>query len=380
MQMINSLYIHVPFCLKKCIYCDFFSVPYDRTLAMDYIASVLKELELRREIAGILRTVYIGGGTPTTVPTLALVRLLKTLRKVFVIAEDAELTIESNPGSVTTETLRALSELGINRLSMGVQSFNDEELTLLGRIHNVAQTLKSTAAARYAGFTNLSIDLIYGIPGQTPQSWTQTVSAAIEISPEHISAYELTPEINTPLHKLLLAHKLQKPDEDTILGMYSHAIDEFGEAGYSHYEISNFSKPGFQCKHNLNYWDRGQYLGIGAGAHSFVGHKRIINTGNIRQYMKLLSQGSLPEEEILQLSRMDAVKESLFLGLRKIEGLDICDFRENLGIDLLKITGRLVHEGLLTSDGVHLRLTRKGIVVSNAVITELFTLLEPHGP
>jgi oxygen-independent coproporphyrinogen-3 oxidase len=374
--MINSLYIHIPFCVKKCIYCDFLSVPYDEALAMGYINAVLKELELRKDSAGTLKTLYIGGGTPTTIPTLPLIRLLRTLRNVFGITPDAELTIEANPGTVTREMISALSESGINRLSMGVQSFNDKELKLLGRIHDFSEALKSIAAARHAGITNLSIDLIYGIPGQTLQSWAQTVSTAMEISPEHISAYELTPEKDTPLHEHISTGKLEKPNEETILGMYSHAMDRFTEAGYSHYEISNFAKPGFPCKHNLNYWNRGQYLALGAGAHSFVGNKRIRNTGDIRKYMALVSQGNLPEEDVLEISPVDALKESIFLGLRKTEGLDIREFREHLDIDLMKISEQLIRDRLLISDGTHLRLTRKGIVVSNTVITELFTLLE----
>lgn len=374
--MINSLYVHIPFCMKKCIYCDFLSVAYDEALAMDYINAVLKELELRRDTGEVLKTVYIGGGTPTTIPTPALIRLLKTIRDVFGITPDAELTIEANPGTVTREMLSALSGSGITRLSMGVQSFNDKELKLLGRIHDFSEALKSIAAARHAGITNLSMDLIYGIPGQTLQSWTQTVSKAIEISPQHISSYELTPEKDTPLHELISTGNLEKPDEDTIIMMYSYATDRLGEAGYSHYEISNYAKPGFQCIHNLNYWNRGQYLGIGAGAHSFIADRRIRNTGDIRTYMEQVTQGDLPEAEVIEISCEDAIKESIFLGLRKTEGLDINEFREDLNVDILKISDRLIQEGLLTSDGTHVTLTRKGIVVSNTVITELFSLLE----
>jgi oxygen-independent coproporphyrinogen-3 oxidase len=373
--MINSLYIHIPFCIKKCIYCDFLSVPYDEALAMGYINAVLHELELRRDSVGVLKTVYIGGGTPTIIPAPALTRILTTIRDIFGAIPDAEFTIEANPGTVTTEMIRTLSESGINRLSIGVQSFNDNELKLLGRIHDFSVALKSIAAARHAGITNLSIDLIYGIPGQTLEGWAHTVLTAMEISPEHISAYELTPEKNTTLHELISTGRLEKPDEETILGMYAYAIERFAEAGYSHYEISNFAKPGFQCRHNLNYWNRGQYLGIGTGAHSFLRDKRIRNTGDIRTYMELVSRGDLPEAEVLEISCEDAIKESIFLGLRKTEGLDIREFREELDIDLLKISDRLINEGLLTSDGTHLGLTRKGIVVSNAVITQLFTLL-----
>lgn len=374
--MLDSLYIHIPFCMKKCIYCDFLSVPYDKDLALDYINTMLKELELRRNSAGVLETVYVGGGTPTTVPTLALIRLLKTIRDIFGITPDAESTIEANPGTVTAEKIRALSEAGINRLSIGVQSFNNKELELLGRIHDFSGALQSIAAARHAGITNLSIDLIYGIPGQTLQSWAHTVLTAIEISPEHISAYELTPEKDTPLQEHISTGRLEKPDEETILMMYAHAMDRFSEAGYGHYEISNFSKPGFRCRHNLNYWNRGQYLGAGAGAHSFIGDRRIRNTGDVKEYLELVSQGNFPFAEVLEISCENAIKEFIFLGLRKTEGLDIREFRDDLGIDLLKISNRLMNEGLLISNGTHLRLTRKGIFVSNTVITELFSLLD----
>lgn len=374
--MVNCLYIHIPFCVKKCIYCDFLSVPYDEALAMRYITAVLKELELRRDTAETLNTVYIGGGTPTTIPTLALIRLLKNIKDSFEITKDVEITIEANPGTISKEIVKALFESDVNRFSIGAQSFDDDELKLLGRIHNFSDALKSIAAARYAGITNISLDLIYGIPGQTLASWARTVSKAIEISPEHISAYELTPEKGTPLYESIEAGNLTKPDEETIIEMYYHAVGKFSEAGYSQYEISNFAKPGFECRHNLNYWNRGQYIGIGAGAHSFIGDRRIKNTGDIHRYIEVVNSGNLPVEDFVEISCNDAIKESIFLGLRKTEGLNINEFNKDLGIDIVKASEKLINEGLLATDGEHLGLTRKGIVVSNMVITGLFDALE----
>lgn len=368
----NSLYVHIPFCVRKCIYCDFLSVPYDEALAAGYMTALLRELELRRHQAGTLQTVYIGGGTPTTMPTPALVGLLGKIMDSFGMARDAEVTIEANPGTIDKEKVEALCDAGINRFSIGVQSFENDELKLLGRIHSFEDSLRALAASRYAGVANTSIDLIYGIPGQTFEGWSRAVTMAVELSPEHISAYELTPEKNTPLYELILQKRVEKPDEESIVKMYYSTIDKLNDAGYHHYEISNFARPGFECRHNLNYWNRGEYIGIGAGAHSFIDNERIRNTGDIDKYIRTLQQDSLPVEESIVIAREDAVKEAVFLGLRKTEGLDIREFIEDLSIDMVKAAKELLAEGLLHSDGKRLRLTRKGIVISNAVITQLF--------
>lgn len=373
--MVNYLYIHIPFCITKCIYCDFFSVPYDEGLALRYIGSVIKELDFRRDSLNDLKTVYIGGGTPTVIPTLALIRLLKKIRDSFTLAPDAEVTVEANPGTINREKVKALSDSGMNRLSIGVQSFDDKELKFLGRIHTFADALKAIAAVREAAIRNLSIDLIYGIPGQTLEAWTHNVAKASELSPEHISAYELTPEKGTPLYGFISRKEIEKPDEETIIQMYYRAVDTFTEAGYRHYEISNFAKPGFECRHNLNYWDRGEYVGLGAGAHSFIGDRRIRNVGNVGKYIEMTDGGALPVDESIEVSGEDAIKEFIFLGLRKTEGLDIRMFKEDLAIDVLEASEELIEEGLLESDGVHVKLTRKGIVVSNAVIRKLFEKL-----
>ncbi|HET6515839.1 MAG TPA: radical SAM family heme chaperone HemW [Thermodesulfovibrionales bacterium] len=374
--MTNALYIHVPFCVKKCIYCDFLSVPYDEDLALEYIAAVSRELDLRKERVGELRTIYIGGGTPTTLPAPALARLLRKIQESFRIAPHAEVTIEANPGTIDEEKIGALCDAGINRLSVGAQAFNDRDLRLLGRIHSGEDVINALGAARYSKVGNISIDLIYGIPGQTMEGWSHAIATAVELSPEHISAYELTPEKGTPLHGLIEQGRLKKPDEETIIDMYCLAIDAFCNAGFGHYEISNFARPGFECRHNLNYWDRGHYLGVGPGAHSFIGGRRTRNTADIGKYLETLARDDLAIEEDVEISCEEAIKEYIFLGLRKTEGLNIREFGENLGIDIVTASEPLVRDGLLLSDGSHVRLTRRGIVLSNTVITELFERLE----
>jgi oxygen-independent coproporphyrinogen-3 oxidase len=370
--LVQSLYIHIPFCIKKCIYCDFFSVPYDEGLALLYGDALVHELALRKVDAGKLSTVYLGGGTPTTLPLPTLIRLFKSIRETFALAADAEITIEANPGTVDREKVRTLSGMGVNRFSLGVQSFDDNTLKLLGRVHRFEDVLRSVAAVRDSPIENFSMDLIYGIPGQTLDEWRRTVNTAIEFAPQHISAYELTPEKGTPLFEKIAKGELAKPDEEIIIEMYYHAIDRFGEATYRHYEISNFAIPGFACRHNLNYWNRGEYIGAGAAAHSFIGDRRIRNTENLKKYMDDLSAGRLPIEESTEISCEDAIKEFIFLGLRKTDGLDVRMFREDLGIDILKASEELIEEGLLVSDGEHVRVTRKGLVISNTVIAKLF--------
>ncbi|HXX56862.1 MAG TPA: radical SAM family heme chaperone HemW [Thermodesulfovibrionales bacterium] len=374
--MINSLYIHIPFCIRKCIYCDFFSVPFDETLALDYMNAVLRELALRRDIAGELKTIYIGGGTPTVLPTQSLMRLLGTLKDSYTISRDAEITLEVNPGTIDGEKAQMLSGSGINRCSIGVQSFDDGELKLLGRIHNVADIVNAVEAVRNSGIGNLSLDLIYGIPGQIEDRWERNLAKAIELVPEHISAYELTPEKGTELFELFREKKLMKAPEETVIAMYYHTIDRLRDAGYRHYEISNFAKEGFSCRHNLNYWNRGEYIGIGAGAHSFIRDKRMKNLSDIGRYIEKLGDDDLAIEETVELSCEEAIKEFIFLGLRKAEGLDIREFRQDLGIDILEVSAGLIADGLLESDGDRLRLTRSGIVVSNTVIAKLFEELE----
>ena len=370
--MVNNLYIHIPFCMRKCIYCDFFSVPYDEDLALRYIKAMTREIDLRRGTVGELKTIYIGGGTPTAMPASLLLSLIQKIKSSFTTFLGAEITIEANPGTVDRGSIRTLADAGVNRFSLGVQSFDDNTLKLLGRVHTFEDVLKSVSAVKASPIENFSMDLIYGIPGQTVDEWKKTVNTAIEITPQHISAYELTPERGTPLFEKMMKGEMEKPDEETIIEMYYHALDRLAEVGYRHYEISNFAQPGFECRHNLNYWNRGQYVGIGASAHSFIGDRRVKNTKDLNTYLDDLAEGRLPIEESTEISCEDAIKEFIFLGLRKTEGLDVRMFREELGIDILKASEELVEEGLLVFDDDHVRATMKGIVISNTVIAKLF--------
>lgn len=373
--MANSIYIHIPFCIKKCIYCDFLSIRYDDNIARGYIAALINEFNLRKELSGEIRTIYIGGGTPTILSEHELTRLIQGLRTSFTVSPDAEITIEANPGTIDKEKVAVLADAGVNRFSIGVQSFINRESQLLGRIHNSDDAVKAIDIVRSSGIRNLSIDLIYGIPGQSFDDWEVNLSRAAEISPEHISAYELTPEKDTPLDELISQGILEKPDEETIINMYFNTINRFKKAGHRHYEISNYSKPGFECRHNLNYWNRGEYIGIGAGAHSFIRDRRIKNTHNIEQYIKSINDGTLAIDEDIEVSCEDALREFIFLGMRKTEGLNIKEFKEDLCLDLEPAAQKLIANGLLESSLGFLRLTREGIVVSNAVITELMLKL-----
>lgn len=366
---ISSLYIHIPFCVRKCSYCDFYSVRYDESLACAYSKAVCKELRLKRELSGILKTIYFGGGTPSLLPDECFSRIFSCLRDSYSIADDAEITIEANPGTLNQAKTDHLLSLGVNRISLGVQSFDDNELSFLGRIHTADDALSSLEQIRKSGLSNYSIDLMYGIEGQSMDSWRNTIAVATACKPKHISTYELTPESGTPIFK-----RVSKPEEGIILDMYDYAIDGLAPHGYEHYEISNFAEAGYRCAHNLNYWNRGGYVGAGAGAHSFMNGMRSYTIPNIDRYLRRLDCGLLPEAESTQISGEEGLKEFLLLGLRKTEGIKITDAHA-LGLDLLHAGRVMIEEGYLEIRNNFLRCTRKGIVISNALIVKLFQYL-----
>jgi oxygen-independent coproporphyrinogen III oxidase len=372
--MAGYLYIHIPFCVKKCVYCDFFSVSYDESTAKAYVDALCKELFFKKHSGGSLKTVYFGGGTPSLLPGECFIQLFQCLRDNFHLSRDAEITVEANPGTIDEPKIGLLLSLGVNRLSVGVQSFKDKELAALGRIHSSEEALESIVSIKKAGFKNFSIDLMYGIPGQTMESWRKSLAEAVELSPSHISTYELTPEENTPLYPLLQSHKITLPVEELILEMYNHAIDCLAGYGYSHYEISNFALPAYQCRHNLNYWDRGEYTAVGAGAHSFDKGVRSKNIADMKSYIENLQKGNIPESESYSLAPEEILKEFIFLGLRKSEGINIRKAEEQ-GLSLLDAAEALVKEGYLKVDGDYISLTRKGIVISNTIIVRLFEKL-----
>jgi oxygen-independent coproporphyrinogen-3 oxidase len=393
----DFLYIHIPFCIRKCIYCDFFSVLYDESVSKTYIDALCQELYLKKDFSTTLKSIYIGGGTPSLLPSDCFRQLFNCLRNNFNFSSSAEITVEANPGTINESKINTMLSLGVNRLSIGIQSFNNDELKTLGRIHSSEDASRSIEIIKKEGINNFSVDLMYGIPGQTMDSWHNSISTAVGLSPTHISAYELTPEENTPLYKLIQSHKIDMPDEELILEMYNHAIDYFASCGYEHYEISNFALPGFKCMHNLNYWDRGEYIGVGAGAHSFINGRRSNNTKDITRYIEDLNNGIIPEIESAKPTSAEALKEFIFLGLRKTEGININELPpfipplprgdihtsiphltrgDIVGYNsLLNASKELIDEGYLEINRGYLALTRKGIVISNTIIVRLFERL-----
>jgi len=406
-----SLYIHIPFCLKRCVYCDFVSGIYDPGKADAYISALKKELDSVPEkqippapplLKGGISTLYIGGGTPTALSTGALSDLISHIFTRFSFTKGYEATIEANPGTLESDKLRAMLDAGMNRISIGVQSFNDAELAFLGRIHTAEEAAKAFSLAREAGFDNIGIDLIYGIPGQDIEGWKKTLERALILGPEHISTYELTVEKGTELHEYLknppsspfskggvcspLSQrggwrapliKPHLPGEDKIIEMYEHTIDHLTSNGYEHYEISNFARPGCFSRHNLNYWDRGDYYGAGLGAHSFISGKRSCNTDSLDEYLGAVPENNSPVRYSEEITEEDAVKEAVFLGLRKTGGIDVEAFFRRYKINILSRYHNeikyLQEAGLIEttcsacSYETSLRLTRKGLLLSNEV-------------
>lgn len=372
--MADFLYVHIPFCLRKCLYCDFLSVPYENALAGKYIDALCEEVTLRKHSIGKLKALYVGGGTPSILADSSLRRLFDCLRENIAFSPMAEITIEANPGTLTEQSVHAMLSSGVTRISMGVQSLHDRELKTLGRIHSADDARRSAELLKSCGMQNLSLDLMYGIPGQSAGTWQETLTSAVELSLSHISAYELTPEKGTPIYDLICSGESVLPDEETIVEMYKYAIDYLGSTGYGHYEISNFARPGARCLHNLNYWNRGEYAGIGAGAHSFTGGMRSANTSSIKEYISRLSAHVVPSGEMQAVTSAEALKEFIFLGLRKREGISMREAASR-GINIASRCRELFDQGFLAADGTHVRLTGKGLVISNTIIVKLFELL-----
>jgi oxygen-independent coproporphyrinogen-3 oxidase len=372
--MASCLYIHIPFCSRKCIYCDFFSVPYDEPIARRYTAALCRELNIRKSSADDLKTVYFGGGTPSLLPGECFEQIFYCIRNNFNLLPASEISVEMNPGTVGERTIDMLLSLGVNRFSVGVQALKDSELEMLGRIHTSIQSLKTIDMLKAAGVKNFSIDLLYGMPGQTTEVWKETLALTAGLSPCHISAYELTPEEGTPLYGEIKSGRITMPEEGLVAEMYGSVIDFLSSRGYEHYEVSNYARPGFDCLHNMNYWDRGEYIGAGAGAHSFLQGRRAANTKEIKSYITKLEASILPEKENAPTSAGDAAREFLFLGLRKTAGVSL-EESAAMGLHIGDKCRDLIENGCMESDGTCLRLTRKGLLISNTVIVTLFERL-----
>jgi oxygen-independent coproporphyrinogen-3 oxidase len=352
----TALYIHIPFCKKKCDYCDFVSYAGKEDLLDQYVGALLKESQaLTSHLSP--HTIYIGGGTPTLLSPEHFEKILSALRITHY--ELREITVEANPATADREKLKAIRELGVNRLSIGAQSFNDRHLKTLGRIHDSADIFRFYDDARSVGFENINLDLIFAIPGQTLDEWKDNISIAIGLNPNHLSAYNLTIEAGTPLHTQVANYALRITDNDLEADMFEYTIDSLQAAGYKHYEISNFAKPGQECQHNINYWKNGNYIGIGAGAHSHVNGNRWANPDSIEGY---LSSEPIWNRDVQ--SQVPSKSETLFLGLRLTDGLSVDHFT---GFE--DEVQQLIKEGLLQRNNGHYQLSRRGIMLGNQVFS-----------
>jgi len=378
MTMDISLYIHFPFCVRKCLYCDFNSLAGSAILPAEYVACMLKEMELQRErLSGVLsaKTLYFGGGTPSLLDPQLVARIIEAATRFFCLEADAEITVEANPGTVTREKLAAYRLAGVNRLSLGMQSFSDGMLSRLGRVHSAREGLDAFAFARSAGYANIGIDLIHSLPGEDLATWLADLDQAILLRPEHISAYGLTIEEGTPFHAMDERGELALPCEETAAVMFERTSELLRQAGYEHYEISNYALPGFRSRHNQVYWQRGSYLGFGAGAHSFQTSPPVSlrwnNPASPEDYMQALADGILPGEELSSVTKREAMAETLFLGLRMLEGVDPEQFREEFGVTLQEAYPAefpgLLADGLLELHKGRVRLSRRGLILANQV-------------
>ena len=369
-----GLYVHIPFCKSKCAYCNFYSEPVNKHDTSRLMQAIHKELS--QSDTRYVRTVYIGGGSPSCLPLSQLTSLIKAITDKC--SDIAEFTIECNPGQAASETLESLHSLGVNRLSIGAQSFNPDELKCLGRTHNTESIGKAVNLARKAGFSNISLDLIFAICGSTQKSWQASLEQAIALNPEHISAYSLTLEPETPLAQAITQGKYCTIDESTDRAMYEQAIDTLSNAGYEQYEISNFSKSSFECQHNLDCWHNRHFIGIGPSAASYIGNCRTRNFSNIAAYIKAMESGQNPIEESVAISEKDRICETAVLNLRTRYGIDVTKFKQDTGYNPLLIFAEPIRlhceQGLINIDENHIFLTRKALPVADSVLCDFAAL------
>lgn len=370
-----GLYIHVPLCVSRCIYCDFYSNT-DRSVAHRLVDGLCAEMRMRRSYlkGETVRTVYLGGGTPSVLPVSELARLFDTAAQLFDLKLE-EVTVECNPDDVTPEYAAALAALPVNRVSMGVQSFNDDDLKTINRRHSAQQALNAVQNLRNAGITNISIDLIYGLPNQTVEGWQHNLDVAISLGVPHLSAYSLTYEEGTVLYRMMEEGRVKPVPEELSLQFYQMLCSALKNAGFEHYEISNFSLPGMAAKHNSSYWNGTPYLGIGPSAHSFDGESRQWNVADTKSYLAAIEKGEL-DCEVECLSPSEAFNDRVLTSLRTARGLDLvrlkADFPQFYD-QCMRAAEVSVKAGHLqfSPDGAILKLTPDGIFVSDAVFVDL---------
>ena len=370
----SALYLHIPFCRSRCVYCDFCSSTYGRGVQSAYVQALLQELRQRSgEIKGdLVSSVYIGGGTPSVLSDKDLSAIFHAIHSVYNIKENAEVTLEANPDDVTTERVRAWKDMGINRLSLGVQSLDDRLLQMLNRRHTSRQAVHAVEAAFRKGLDNVSIDLMYGLPMLDMPSWEQTLELALALPVTHLSAYCLSVENGTVMAQKVEQGGWQLPDDELAEAQYKYLISATLEAGFEHYEISNFARKGKFSRHNSSYWDGTPYIGLGAGAHSYDGCVRRANTTNVLNYVQ--SNGNVPYNSET-LTKFDQINEMLFLSLRTSRGLNLSLLKKCFGEDVFRVVMQQAQphivQGRLKQDGDTLRLTEAGIFVSNDVLSDL---------
>ncbi len=401
-----GIYIHIPFCVKKCYYCDFVSYANKEELIKDYVQALKKEIKIIGKERNFpkITTIYIGGGTPSFIDSKYIIDIIRTIKEVYDIKKDVEITIELNPGTITKQKLEDYIEVGINRLSIGLQSTDNNLLKQIGRIHTYEQFLENYKLARKIGFKNINVDLMLALPNQTIEILEDSINKLIKLQPEHISVYSLIIEENTKLYDLIENRKMEFVEEDIEREMYWHVKTKLEKDGYEQYEISNFAKIEYESKHNMNCWNQEEYIGFGVAAHSYVGNIRYSNTCNLRKYIKVLSKTSNIKEYTKYLSNLlkikenvdiaklncddtntlatiheiqnlfDKEKEYMMLGLRKIEGVSIQKFKNKFTENPLylfrKELNKLVQEKLIQVDGDIIRLTNKGLDLANIVWEE----------
>lgn len=372
-----SLYVHIPFCVSKCSYCGFYSTLYGARAADAWLHALEREIALYADLLAerTAGTVYIGGGTPTVLSPEQLDRLLSMLHARVLIEPGAEVTIEANPGTLTTERMDVLRHAGVTRLSIGVQSFSDDILAALGRAHTAAEALQAVERARQSGFDAIGIDLIYGVPGQGREEWERTLRTALGLRPEHLSLYSLSADDGSRLKRQCDAGAVTLPDDDLTALQYFDACATLAQGGYRHYEISNFCRPGRECRHNLNYWARGEYLGLGPSAWSFIGERRWRNLADTAAYVERLASGRPVVEHVDSAGQEVALSETLMLRLRTAAGIDLSWFSSVFGApakrSLEERAAALHSSGLVGAEGGVLHLTERGMLLSNEAIGRL---------
>jgi oxygen-independent coproporphyrinogen III oxidase len=377
-----SLYLHIPFCHTRCHYCDFNTYAGILPLREPYVRALITEIELTGQLAQLAdgtprrsRTIFFGGGTPSLLTVEQITRLLAACRAAFAVDEQAEITLEANPGTLSSVQLTGIRAAGINRLSIGSQSFDAELLNTLGRIHTPEEIVQAVRNARAAGFTSINLDFMFGLPGQTMRHWQATLDQALTLHPEHFSLYSLIIEEGTPFYTWTSEGRITPGDEDLCADMYEYADERLQAAGYENYEISNWALPGHQSRHNLTYWQNLPYLGMGAGAHSSFGGRRFSNVLDPQEYIHLLKKQQRPEAESETIDHVQAMSETAFLALRTAQGLHLATFEERFAEPFTRFAGerlRFVEEaGLLEYEHGWLRLSKRGRLLGNEVFLRL---------